>query len=87
MHSDLFTLLDSHAKHDHELVVLQSISVPKTLLQSSYKFQNFFFSPSMYDIIKGGIPCMGISPGRARTHINQSESKSTPINMLHSLIH
>ncbi len=60
--------------------------MPVTLLHGLYKFRKvFFLSMALYDI-KGRIPCMGTSPERACTHINQkkseseSESKSVSIN-------
>lgn len=48
--------------------------MPNTLLRGLYKFRNFFSSIALYDIIKGGFPCMGTSPGKAHAHIDQSES-------------
>ncbi len=52
--------------------------MPKTLLQGLHKFRKVF-SPE-YDITKGGIPYMGTSPGKKRTHINSQ--RASFVNML-----
>jgi len=46
------------------------------------RFRKFLSSMALYDVIKGGIPCMGTSPGSTHTHQPERESKSTPINLL-----
>ncbi len=38
--------------------------------------ESIFSSMALYVIIKGVIPCMGTSPGRACAHSKQSKSKS-----------
>ncbi len=44
--------------------------MPNTQFRVSYKFQKVFSIMVLHDVMKGGTPYMGISPGRAclRTH-------------------
>ncbi len=75
----------NHMPDPSPCFVLGPCNLPiKPCLQGLYKFQKGFLSMAQYDIIKGGILFMGTSPGRACAHINQSESKSTPINVIYS---
>ncbi len=66
-----------------DLEVWRSISVPKSSFWVRTSIGKFFSIMALPDVMKGGTPYMGISPEeRTRAHIDQSESKSAPINAL-----
>ncbi len=66
--------MDKVSKNDLE--VWQSISVPKSFLPGSYKFQKVFFSIiALADVNEGGTPYMGISPGRTRPCMHGPEQE------------
>ncbi len=51
------------------------------------RFGEFFSSLALCDIMKGGTPCMGISPGRTRPRTHKPErerERERPIHALHS---
>ncbi len=56
--------------------------MPNTPFWVRTSFRKFFPSMALHEVMKVGIPCMGTSPRRACTPINQSESKSMPINVI-----
>ncbi len=83
--------LDSHAKHGQSLKKNVWTYNRVFLCQKSHfrvrtSFGEFFSIVVLDDVNDGGIPYMGISPGRTRpyTHRPESESESAPINALQS---
>ncbi len=67
--------LGSHAKHDQSLKKM-SLIYDRVFLCQMRSFRvhisfGLFISMALYDVIKGEIPYMGTSVGRARAHINQ----------------
>lgn len=51
----------------HLDVQYKGVFLSKSLLLGSYKLEKVFSSMALYDVIKGGNPCMGIYPGRLDT--------------------
>ncbi len=50
--------------------MLNMTKVSKNELDTPSSFGDFFESMALYDIIKGGIPYMGISPRRAHAYVS-----------------
>ncbi len=45
--------------------------MPNALLSGLYKFREVFSNMDLHNVMKGGIPCMGSSPGRACAYTHQ----------------
>ncbi len=73
MHSELFTLLTSwilmlNVDNDLDVFLCQ---IHSFWVRISYG--KFFSSMALYDVMKGGTPCMGIYPRRVHTHRPERE--------------
>ncbi len=79
--------LDSHAKHGQSFKKLFGCRTGYICVKYTPSgFVQVFSSMALHDVMKGGTPYMGILPEEhACAHIDQSESKSAPINVLHPL--